>query len=53
MFFMQPYKHVPLIGEYISSLRNNIIGSYNLAILSKKYNVKLLLVSTDKRKLTI
>lgn len=50
VFHAAAYKHVPLIEKnIISSLRNNIIGSYNLAILSKKYNVKnLLLVSTDK-----
>ncbi len=50
VFHAAAYKHVPLIEKnIISSLRNNIIGSYNLAILSKKYHVKnLLLVSTDK-----
>ena len=50
VFHAAAYKHVPLIEKnLISSIRNNIMGSYNLAILSKKYKVKnLLLVSTDK-----
>lgn len=50
VFHTAAYKHVPLIeNNIISSVRNNIIGSKNVAMLSNKYNVSnLTLVSTDK-----
>ena len=50
VFHAAAYKHVPLIeSNIVSSVKNNIIGSYNVAILSNKYSVSnLTLVSTDK-----
>ena len=44
------YKHVPLMEDSpMEAIRTNVIGTYNVARLSDKYNVKkMVLVSTDK-----
>lgn len=44
------YKHVPLMEDSPEeAIRTNCIGTYNVAMLSDKYNVsKMVLVSTDK-----
>ncbi len=44
------YKHVPLMETNIyESLKNNVVGTYNLTHLCAKYGVKtFVLVSTDK-----
>lgn len=50
VFHAAAYKHVPLMEENsIEALKNNIIGSYNVAKTSSDYKVKkFVLVSTDK-----
>ena len=44
------YKHVPLMEDSpAEAIRTNVIGTYNVAKMADKYNVKkMLLVSTDK-----
>ena len=44
------YKHVPLMEDSpAEAIRTNVIGTYNVARLADKYNVKkMVLVSTDK-----
>lgn len=45
------YKHVPMMENYnvIEALKNNVLGTYNLACMSKRFNVlKFVLISTDK-----
>jgi FlaA1/EpsC-like NDP-sugar epimerase len=44
------YKHVPIIEENpIQAINTNILGTKNLADLSKKYNIeRFVMVSTDK-----
>jgi len=44
------YKHVPLLeNNIIEGLRNNILGTYNIAFLAGKYQVKkFVLISSDK-----
>jgi len=44
------YKHVPLMEDSpAEAIRTNVIGTYNVAKLADKYNVKkMVLVSTDK-----
>ena len=44
------YKHVPLLEDnIIEGLRNNILGTYNIAFLAGKYQVKkFVLISSDK-----
>lgn len=44
------YKHVPLMEDSpAEAIRSNVIGTYNVARLADKYNVrKMVLVSTDK-----
>ncbi len=50
VFHAAAYKHVPLMEENpVEALKNNIIGSYNVATMSSKYKVeRFVLVSTDK-----
>ena len=44
------YKHVPMVeNNIIEGLKNNVIGTYNLIAMAKKYGVKkFVLISTDK-----
>ncbi len=44
------YKHVPIVEEnLIEGLKNNLLGTYNLAKLALKYNVlNFVFISTDK-----
>lgn len=44
------YKHVPLMEDSpAEAIRTNVVGTYNVAKLADKYNVKkMVLVSTDK-----
>lgn len=44
------YKHVPLMEDSpVEAIRTNVIGTYNVAKMADKYNVKkMVLVSTDK-----
>ena len=44
------YKHVPLMEDSpAEAIRTNVIGTYNVAKMADKYNVKkMILVSTDK-----
>lgn len=44
------YKHVPLMEDSpAEAIRTNVIGTYNVAKMADKYNVKkMVLVSTDK-----
>jgi len=50
VFHAAAYKHVPLVEDnIIESFKNNVIGTYNVAFLAGKYNVrKFILISTDK-----
>lgn len=44
------HKHVPLMEEAPEeAVKNNVVGTYNMAMLSGKYNVqKFIMISTDK-----
>lgn len=50
VFHAAAYKHVPLMEDApIESLRTNVVGTYNVAILVDEYKAdKMVLVSTDK-----
>ena len=50
VFHAAAYKHVSVVEENpIQGLRNNIVGTYNVAQAAKKFGVKkFVLVSTDK-----
>ncbi len=50
VFHAAAYKHVPLMEDApIESLRTNVLGTYNVAILVDEYKAdKMVLVSTDK-----
>ena len=50
VFHAAAYKHVNMVEENIAvSIKNNLIGTYNLAKLSNKFKVeKFILISTDK-----
>jgi FlaA1/EpsC-like NDP-sugar epimerase len=50
VFHAAAYKHVPLMEENpIEALKNNIVGSYNVATIASECKVeRLVLVSTDK-----
>jgi FlaA1/EpsC-like NDP-sugar epimerase len=50
LFHAAAYKHVPLLEDNIySSIKNNIVGTYNLCMHSQEAKVKnFVLISTDK-----
>ena len=50
LFHAAAYKHVPLLEDNIyATVKNNVIGTYNLCMYSQKTNVKnFVLISTDK-----
>lgn len=50
VFHAAAYKHVPLMEDSaVEAVRTNVLGTYNVARFSDKYNVeKMVLVSTDK-----
>jgi FlaA1/EpsC-like NDP-sugar epimerase len=50
VFHAAAYKHVPLVeASKLSSLRNNVVATFNTCSLSHKYKVKnYCLISTDK-----
>lgn len=50
VFHAAAYKHVPLMEDSaVEAVRTNVLGTYNVARLSDKYEVKkMVLVSTDK-----
>jgi len=50
VFHAAAHKHVPLMEEYPDeAIKNNIIGTFNVALTSSKFNVKkFILISTDK-----
>lgn len=50
VFHAAAHKHVPLMEHSgVEALKNNVLGTYNVANMAEKYGVeKFLLVSTDK-----
>ncbi|MDE6025289.1 MAG: polysaccharide biosynthesis protein [Lachnospiraceae bacterium] len=50
VFHAAAHKHVPLMeNSACEAIKNNVLGTYNVANLSEQYNVeKFLLISTDK-----
>ena len=50
VFHAAAHKHVPLMeGSGCEAIKNNVMGTYNVANMAEKYNVeKFLLISTDK-----
>lgn len=50
VFHAAAYKHVPLMEDSpVEAIRTNVLGTYNVAYLADKYQVKkMVLVSTDK-----
>ncbi|MDD2980454.1 MAG: nucleoside-diphosphate sugar epimerase/dehydratase [Hespellia sp.] len=50
VFHAAAHKHVPLMeGSGCEAIKNNVMGTYNVANMSEKYGVdKFLLISTDK-----
>ncbi len=50
VFHAAAYKHVPLMERHPEeAIKTNVMGTYNLAEISTKYNVKkFILISTDK-----
>ena len=50
VFHAAAHKHVPLMEHSgVEALKNNVLGTYNVAEMSEKYSVeKFLLISTDK-----
>ena len=50
VFHTAAYKHVPLMeNANVEAIRTNVLGTYNIAKLSKEFNVKkMVLISSDK-----
>ncbi len=50
VFHTAAHKHVPLMEQHPGeAIKNNVIGTFNVALLAKRYNVsRFILISSDK-----